>query len=125
MLLAKPPRNIDKIGNVANTKYIKIFVLKSINTNSELRGINPKTTGTLIKIKIGARLNKNLSTPFGVIFSLHNNLKASAMVCRTPQKPTLFGPFLCVKYPNNFLSARTSAITIIKIATKIIKKGIT
>ena len=90
----KVTQNILKIGNPANMIYINEFVPKFTNVNSELKGIIPNTTRAGVNISKGARLNKNLSTPFGVIFSLQSSLKASAIVCKTPQNPTLLGPFL-------------------------------
>ena len=92
--------------------------------NSELYGIIPITVIAGIKTSIGARLNKNLSAFCGVIFSLHNNLKASANVCKSPQYPTRLGPFLCVKKPRSFLSTRTRTKTTTNKAAAIIQKGI-
>ena len=94
------------------------------NVNSELYGITPTAANIGIKTSIGARLKRILSTLFGVIFSLHKSFNASAIVCKSPQYPTLFGPFLCVKNPKSFLSANTRKITTTRSATATIQKGI-
>ena len=93
LLLAHPARNILKTGKAASIRYKRMLVPVFTKVNSELYGNIPNAANIGTKTNIGARLNKNLSALSGVIFSLHNNLKASATVCKIPQIPALFGPF--------------------------------
>ena len=125
LLLDQPAKNTLTTGNAAKIRYRITFVLVFTNVNSELYGKMPNAANIGIKTSIGARLNRNLSDLSGVIFSLHKSLKASAIVCKTPQKPTLFGPFLCVKNPKSFLSASTRNKTTRINATATTQNGIT
>ena len=63
------------------------------------RGTTAHAARAGIKSNMGANKNKNLSDLAGMIISLSNNFKVSAMVWSKPNGPTLFGPILECMYP--------------------------
>jgi hypothetical protein len=50
----------------------------------------------------------------GIIVSLANNLKPSAIGCNNPKKPTILGPLLLCIEANNFLSNSVKKATLNK-----------
>ena len=76
----------------------------SDKTSSASKGITAQAANAGAIVSIGAKRNKKLFDFVGLIISLNINLKASAMGCKSPKYPTLFGPILpCIK-PITFLS---------------------
>jgi hypothetical protein len=62
---------------------------------------------------IGESTNKKLLDFMGIISSFMTNFKPSANGCKTPQKPTTFGPFrLCID-AITFRSAKVKKATTI------------
>ena len=53
---------------------------------------------------MGAMMNKNLSDPLGIKFSLNKRDIKSAIGCNNPNGPHLFGPILVWKRPSKRLS---------------------
>jgi hypothetical protein len=46
----------------------------------------------ITKVNHGAKINRNLFAPLGIIISFKINLKPSAKGCRIPYHPTILGP---------------------------------
>lgn len=64
---------------------------------------------------VGVRINSVGEEGDGRIGSLVNNFTPSAIGCRRPYGPTMFGPFRSCMYPKIFRSSRVRKATAIKI----------
>lgn len=55
-------------------------------------GITPHPNRLITNVKIGEAINKNLFELLGITLSLMSSLKPSANGCKSPYRPTTFGP---------------------------------
>jgi hypothetical protein len=86
----KIPKEVTEvIAKIYNTP-----IFKSARAIPGDKGITPITIITGIIIIMGAMINKNLSDPLGIKFSLNKRDIKSAIGCNNPNGPHLFGPIL-------------------------------
>jgi hypothetical protein len=69
-----------------------------------LNGITNHNNILLNRVNTGAIKYKKRFALVGIIISLRNNFKPSAIGCKNPKKPAIFGPLLLCTLPITFRS---------------------
>mgnify|MGYP003768754243 CR=1 FL=1 len=93
----------------ANRYNIPTFIFAK--TISSLNGITAQAIKAKVKVTTGAKINITLLALAGIIISLKINFNASATVCKSPNGPTTFGPFLFWTKAQTLLSSHTIKAT--------------
>jgi hypothetical protein len=108
LLLAQPAINIPitDTDDIAEKNKTPILISHICNPFANISGAIT-TMAMIITIK-GARLNKNLSAPSGVIPSFTISFSVSAAVWNIPTGPTRLGPSLNCIHAETFLSIMIS-----------------
>lgn len=93
-------------------EYTAILESARINNIAKLRliigvgiGIGVHSINARVRAIVGARIKRVGEDVNGRVGSFVNNFRASAIGCKTPMGPTIFGPFRSCTYPNIFRSS--------------------